>query len=799
MRYIRADWLCVRAVFCGWLFVAAPMAISSEPVATSNSDASTAWQAEWMSAKGVLNEAGEDGKVRKPNQWLAFRKTVELASAPKWAPARIACDSKYWLWVNGKLVVFEGGLKRGPNPRDTYFDRIDLAPHLKAGENTIAVLVWYFGRQGMSHNDSGQAGLVFQAEVDGVLVQSDANWKAITHPAYGPTGPPHPNWRLPESNIRFEAQRDLADWFTPGFDDSDWPAPQLLGRPPTAPWNQLIERPLPAWRDLGLREYENKDALPSVSTGAPIIATLPYNAQVTPYLEVDAKAGQRIRIRTDNYRGGSEPNVRAVYLTRQGRQTYESLGWMNGHQVVYELPAGVKILSLKYRETGYDTDLSGSFKCDDDRLNTLWKKAQRTLYVNMRDTYFDCPGRERAQWWGDVTLEIQQSFYGLDRQSDQLSRKAILDLACWQKPHGALFSPVPAGNWEKELPMQMLASVGRFGFWEYYRHTGDRDTIEKVYPAVTRYLKLWKLQDNGLVVQRKGDWTWGDWGTNKDLPLLYNAWYFLALDGQARMAQLLGDTQQAATCRDKMRKIRGAFNRDFWTSSGYRSASHQGPLDDRGNALAIVAGIADTSKHDVIAHVLKTEQHASPYMEKYVLQALLEMGHVNAALDRMLDRFGPMIDASTSTLWEGWGVGAKGFGGGSYNHAWSGGPLTLLSQYIAGIDPIEVGYKKVKISPRWGRLKQVSARLDAPQGPIEVRFEIVDQDLRGSILIPAGITAELELPYSQDAKLTWSSEPLAKVPVAGEMKAGMKVENIEGGSLSIQLQSGKHAVHLELR
>ena len=33
------------------------------------------------------------------------------------------------------------------------------------------------------------------------------------------------------------------------------------------------------------------------------------------------------------------------------------------------------------------------------------------------------------------------------------------------------------------------------------------------------------------MIPRKGGWTWGDWGDNKDLILLYNAWYSLALKG----------------------------------------------------------------------------------------------------------------------------------------------------------------------------------------------------------------------------------------------------------------------------
>ncbi len=83
---------------------------------------------------------------------------------------QIAVDSKYWLWVNGKLIVREGGLKRGPTPRDSYCDHVDLSPHLKAGINTLAVLVWYWGVDGSSHLSSGQGGLLVDG--DGVAVVS---------------------------------------------------------------------------------------------------------------------------------------------------------------------------------------------------------------------------------------------------------------------------------------------------------------------------------------------------------------------------------------------------------------------------------------------------------------------------------------------------------------------------------------------------------------------------------------------------------------------------------------------------
>ena len=740
------------------LTMAIVIGVSTSLSADSSSNADR-WRGVWIGLE----------KASEPNQWICFRKNIQVDSTRSKAVARIACDSKYWLWINGQLVVREGQLKRGPTPESTYFDQIDLSERLQHGQNSIAILVWYFGKDGFSHHSSGKAGLVFDCTFEEQHIGSDETWRAAEHPAFGETDPPHPNYRLPESNIRFDGQRafnDSADndWFQPEFDDSSWQFATPFGRPPSQPWGELHRRPIPLWKDFGLKRYKNASeiGLPRVSDGQVIRAKLPYNAQVNPTLTVRSKTGKTIDIRTDHYRGGGPPNVRAEYVTRDGLQTYENLGWMNGHEVLYQIPKGVEIIDLKYRETGFDTEFAGRFQCDDPFLNRLRQKAERTLYVTMRDTYFDCPDRERAQWWGDVVLEMGESFYALDVKSHSLAKKGILELMAWQREDDTIFSPVPAGNYDSELPMQMLASVGQFGFWTYALHTGDLKTIEQVYPRVKRYLALWKIDDDGLVIPRKGGWTWGDWGKNKDMPLLFNGWYFLALKGQANMAKALGNNQEVANLKEKMELLQVAFNKRFWTGAEYRSPQYKGPTDDRGHALAVVSGIAETEKLEAIAEVFKKQLHSSPYMEKYVLEALYQMRRPNQAIARMRKRYGKMVASEITTLWEGWGIGPEGFGGGTTNHAWSGGPLTIMSQYIAGIEPAEPGFTKFEIRPQLGTLKSVQAVVQTVSG--EIKVDISDSDRRfemkvtsptgtsGTIYIPAGQANEI----TEGTKLLWS-------------------------------------------
>lgn len=284
-------------------------------------------------------------------------------------------------------------------------------------------------------------------------------------------------------------------------------------------------------------------------------------------------------ILTDHTVAGGDVNLRAEYVTRPGRQRYESPGWLSGEELWVVVPHGVGVHEIAFRESGYDTEPSGVFSCDDPFVMRFWQKALRTLYVNMRDTFFDCPDRERAQWWGDVVVMMGELFYTYSPSAHALMRKAMLELAAWQKPDGALFSPIPAGNYDSELPGQMLAAVGRYGFWNYYMHTGDRSTIERVYPAVKRYLALWKTDPTGLTGMRRGGWNWGDWGDERDMRLIYAGWHALALEGAANMAGVLGLDDDAAGYRAERERVAAGYER-CWNGTAYRHPDYTGSTDD---------------------------------------------------------------------------------------------------------------------------------------------------------------------------------------------------------------------------
>jgi hypothetical protein len=300
----------------------------------------------------------------------------------------------------------------------------------------------------------------------------------------------------------------------------------------------------------------------------------------------------------------------------------------------------------------------------------------------------------------------------------------------------------------------MLAAIGKYGFWNYYMNTADKSTIEECYPHVKRYLDLWTLDENGLTEFRKGGWTWGDWGDQKDMRLIFAGWHYIALQGAVQMARLLGHEADAIQYENTMERVKAGFNK-CWNGYAYRFPEYQGETDDRVQALAVISGIAASDKYDKIFQLFKTQWHASPYMEKYVMEALFKMGHGDYAMQRAQKRFGAMVDDKThTTLFEGWTIGSDDFGGGTTNHAWSGGALTVIAQSLCGIRPLEAGYKSFAIDPQPAIFRQAAITVPTVAGMISSSWKYSDTDISWSISVPKGTHAYVTLPTTDISKIT---------------------------------------------
>lgn len=704
---------------------------------TISTDEKTDWTAKWI---------WDQENLAEENVWMCFHKKVSLSSVPDSLTANISADSKYWLFINGASVVFEGSLKRGPAPGSGYYDSVDIAPYLKKGENAICALVWYWDDDtSYSYCSSGQGGFLFEARANDTVICSDRSWKVKRNPAYIDSALYPPNYRLPEYSIYYDARKEIGDWTCADDDVSDWKNATEYDVGGAGAYGKLYPRGIPFLKDFGLRDYENAAAYTNHTVkrlfGEKITVDIPYNAQITPYMKVLAPAGKKIRITTENTLIGA---VSSTYITKEGEQAFESLGWFNGEHVTYRIPKGVTVLSLKYRETGYNSDFCGDFRCDDPFFNTLWQKSLRTLYVTMRDSFMDCPDRERAQWWGDVTSEMMMTMYAMDSNAYLLYQKGVQAMLSHVDASNVLQTVVPISGDYFELPVQQLAGI--VGFFTYYTYTGDIAFLKKVYDASLAYLKLWDVDESGLVVHRAGSWDWADWGKKADMTAMENAWVYWALSAVESMAELLEKAEDQDWIAQRKAKIAEGYP-SLWTNDGFKSSDVKQP-DDRANALAVLAGLAKPEQSETIIHVLTATTNASPYMEFYVLQALCELNASDLAAERIKTRYAGMMGDAGSTLWEFWDAWR-----GTKNHAWSGGPLVIMSKYFAGITPAKAGYEEIRIDPQYHLFDEVHCTVPSVKGYLVLDYEKRGGKYQIALTVPAGIPAICFVPSNAEVML----------------------------------------------
>ncbi len=113
---------------------------------------SEAWKASWI--------AHPDGPAREFGVFH-FRKSFTLDSVPQHFVIHVSGDNRYELFVNGERVLV------GPARGDLNYWRyetLDIAPHLIAGRNLLAAVVWNFAELAPVAQITNETGLIVQGD-----------------------------------------------------------------------------------------------------------------------------------------------------------------------------------------------------------------------------------------------------------------------------------------------------------------------------------------------------------------------------------------------------------------------------------------------------------------------------------------------------------------------------------------------------------------------------------------------------------------------------------------------------------
>ncbi|MCP4750485.1 MAG: alpha-L-rhamnosidase, partial [Proteobacteria bacterium] len=209
-------------------------------------------------------------------------------------------------------------------------------------------------------------------------------------------------------------------------------------------------------------------------------------------------------------------------------------------------------------------------------------------------------------------------------------------------------------------------------------------------------------------------------------------------------------------------KIKLAFNREFLQNGRY-STINNGILTDiymsqTSQTLPLYLDmVPDDQKQQALenletAVVSQSDCHVDTGIvgTRYLFDVLTENGLADVAYkvatQRTYPGFGYMIEEGATTLWERWEK-LEGSGMNSHNHIMLGSVDAWFYRVLAGISPLEPGWRKVKIKPHiLGDLTLVSASLNTVRGEIKVTWRKEGDRLTLSVDIPANLTAEVYIP-----------------------------------------------------
>jgi hypothetical protein len=115
---------------------------------------------------------------------LHFRRTLALAAVPATYPVRVSADNRFVLFVNGHRVG--EGPARGDLAHWSY-ERFDLAPLLKPGENLITATVWNFGVYAPLAQMTDRTAFLLESEATGAAaISTPEGWLVEIEPGQHP-------------------------------------------------------------------------------------------------------------------------------------------------------------------------------------------------------------------------------------------------------------------------------------------------------------------------------------------------------------------------------------------------------------------------------------------------------------------------------------------------------------------------------------------------------------------------------------------------------------------------------------
>lgn len=545
----------------------------------------TGWRGRW-----IWDHEPEPALWWRPTEarghFTYLRRQFQVDEVPTMVPARVTCDSRYALFLNGRRIG------RGPvrgEPEQLGWDEYDLAAHLRPGDNVLVALCCYYGRPGpwwlpaSPLGTLGRGSFCFETAAGCALdIVSDASWHAV------PSGR---SW-VGEGNMHafpaevIDGRREPDGLHDPAA--AHWPPAVVVGgyghgtvldRPPAAPYMSPLRRPIAqltserlAPRHIGRDMAVDGEILDDPLATWRGLAHGRGNRRLSVWDLGGISIGHatmRVTGVSEAERGQSVDIVGGEDLLPDGSPEVAPRDWAARYvigdadaEVTFFDPIGLRYLAvhhptnvevaLEFEEARHPRKQGADFASDDSRYAQLWHTGLRTVDVCSTDAFLDCPGREQRAWVSDAYPQILVSL--VTNPDQRLVRHQLALTSRSRLPSGLLAGAAACdfariGFTMPEYSLHWIRSLAA-----YWRYSGDEQFVRTMLPVADDILERYEAQRGarGLLEDFPG-WVFLDWAqvARDRVTGAHDALYAVALGdyatlpGGADVAELLELTRSA--------------------------------------------------------------------------------------------------------------------------------------------------------------------------------------------------------------------------------------------------------------
>ena len=739
-----------------------------------------------LGAHFIESEESINRKEFQPASYL--RRTFGVEKEVSKAELAITACGLYKGYVNGTPITDQVFM-----PGFTYYEKrlqaqtYDVTASIRRGANVLAVVLgdgWYRGKIGafskrLFYGERTKLATVLEitfADGSQQTIVTDESWKATQ------AGPIRKSdWKDGEI---YDARQELPGWLDPGYDDSSW-----HGVFPASYQGDIVASE-------GEQILEHERFKPEVLTTPDGSTVLDFGQNIFGYVEfsVTGSRGHQVKLRhgetLDENGNFTLKNLglegalfqglgllqQVEYTLKEGEQHYKPSFAAHGFRYVRleNWPEEVVPDSFTAIAVYSDMDEIGHFQCSDPDINRLVENTKWSQRGNFLDIPTDCPTRERAGWSGDIASFCETGSYLMN--TNRFLAKWLKDLSLQQREDGCVASIIPSVG----MPLVFDGSAGWADAavivpYTLYRFYGNTQVLADQYDSMVKWLAFVQnraAQTRWTNVLRRNPhkeyiidtgYHWGEWlepGHVMGKDVLKNmlvpdaevatAYFAYSAGLLSEVAETLGKSDDAARYKALSERVKTAYRYTF-TNDGLVESDRQCRYV-RPVALDLLPE-ADKKRNVERLNQMVIENEfkigTGFLTTPFILSVLTDYGYVDTAYKMAENRQRPgwlyEVEKGATTIWENWnGLDDEGVPRDSFNHYAFGAVTGWYFSRVAGITPLEAGYKRIQIKPvPGGSLTHADCSYKSAAGLIKSSWKVEERGFSLSIQVPAETTVHM--------------------------------------------------------